>query len=176
MLAPFLFFVLLITAINQPTVVADGSFLQDTAILYKRDTLINVGSIEAILPFKINTAKCRKQKLVLILENTQLIKSPEGVYEVYVVDKKEKTGSLDANSSGFVSLLDLYSLSAPGASSSLTINISQQINRLKSKRPIVEGSIVIRYAGIKLSNGKYSTDGGQLILNHYKIVQTNTGK
>jgi hypothetical protein len=155
---------------------ANISNVTDTVLLYKKDTLLITSIVPAILHCHFSASALvqynNQIKTLLILNNPTVETIPEGVFEVYVTNEWPSINELTPTQTGFVSVLDLYSLTAPSAGSSLEVDISEVAKQLfLQKESLPSAYISIRFGAIKLPDGSYSSKAGELRITGIQIVQ-----
>jgi len=148
----------------------------DTTVLYKADTLLITGATPVILKcdFSLPSQKLFRNRLktLLLMENPVLIAAPDGVYELYITNSPD-IKSISSSNEGFVTVLDLYGLTAPAAKNRIEVDVSEQLkNFFLLKQPISSFFICIRFGPTKLPDGSYSSKTGELRLSGIGIVQT----
>ncbi len=150
----------------------------DTVLLYQKDTVVTTGASPTIIACTLNAKSplhySHDKKTLLILDNTTLITPPDGVYELYVTGQPP---AFNTNSSadlpGFVTTLDLYSLTAPGAARQIKTDITEPLRKNLSKKEIkTTAYISICFGPSILVNGKPSTNAGKLHFTGIRIIQT----
>jgi hypothetical protein len=147
----------------------------DTIVIYQKDTLLTAGSVPAVLQcgFSKNSPLLNSNKLItlLVLEKPEIVASPEGTYDIYITEEP-LNNKVSAAHSGFVNVLDTYSLTASDAKKEATVNISEAVQTLfAQKKNISSLYLTIRFGPIKLADGTYATNGGQLHISGVKILQ-----
>ena len=151
----------------------------DTVLLYKKDTLVTTGITPSILSCSFSSVTQVKYnsrfKTLLLLENPTVVSLPEGVYEVYITDQPPDINNLSSSQSSFVNVLDLYSLTAPPAATMpLEVDISKQVQKIFfQKQPLLSAYISIKFGPIKMADGTYSSNAGELRFTGISIVQVN---
>ena len=88
---------------------------RDTVLLFRKDTSIIAGAVTAVIQCPFSKNGNADIKTLLILENPRLLTAPEGVYELYLTYEPPEINSLSSLQPEFVTVLDLYSLTAPDA-------------------------------------------------------------
>lgn len=173
----------IVTLLNMPTCynmsseALSANHLTDTTIYFKKDTSFTVSNRIVTLPFSFQYQLHSEQppgQTKLTLLNPVLAGIPEGVFELYITTTRT-TSSKKLHSSGdaFITILDLYSFTAPKAKQEITINISKATLNAKSKK--VNGFIYIRFEGTLLPNGNKSSNAGTLKFSGYKIFSLPAG-
>lgn len=152
--------------------------INDTTILYKKDTLFKVDNAAAIVPV-IFTKNARElydtnQVVLLMLGNPTVIEKAEGVYELYLTEQRAGINQHSSASKHFVTVLDLYSITAPGADKQIKIDISLPLKNIMLHReaPLLL-YVVIKFGGIEFPNEKKSAKAGRLIFNSVLLAQVN---
>ncbi len=148
----------------------------DTIVLCKTDTLLITTSVPSVLKccFSANAkAKYNNRfKTLLLLENPQLAATPDGVYEIYITSQLPDIKGLSSSQPGFLTVLDLYTLTAPAAKDRLEVDISQHIKKLILQKHLLKSVyFTIRFGAIKLPGGNYSANAGELRLTGIEMVQ-----
>jgi hypothetical protein len=148
----------------------------DTVLLYKKDTLFVTGTIASVFPFNFSKNTPVKYnsrfKTLLLLENPAVVAMPEGVYELYITNHLPRINNLSSSQPGFVTVLDLYSLTEPAAGKHLEVDISEHIKKLFSTRqPLLSSYITIHFGAIKQADGNYSSKAGELRFTGIRIMQ-----
>lgn len=151
---------------------------KDTLVWYKKDTAIATGhALSAIplhLPQKGKIIFSNNSKLLLLLDKPAITAAPEGVYEIYLVNSLKDSANLSSTQESFVSLPDLYAVTAPGAKQQLEIDITNQVKRLyETAQPVFPLFAVLKFAPIRLANGTYSKNAGEITFAGLSIVQVN---
>jgi hypothetical protein len=154
----------------------NGSTTADSIILYKKDSLLAIGSLPSVLQchFTQQNATLYKSGLttLLVLADPLQLAPPDGVYEVYLTDHAPGTDKLSASQTGFVSVLDLYSHTAPGAKKQIAIDISGHINKIFAQQHTPFSAwISIRFGPVQFADGTYSANGGELHFKGFSIIQ-----
>jgi len=149
----------------------------DTILLYKKDTLLIANTVAAVFPclFAANAQELYdiRSKTLLLLDNPTVTILPDGVFEVYVTLQPTDSERLSSSQPSFVNVLDLYSLTADGASKVLTVDISQQIKKIfLTKQTLPPLYITIRFGGTILPDGSSSSLAGEIKFSGFSIVQS----
>ena len=145
---------------------------RDTVLLFRKDTSIIASTVTAVIqcPFSKNTYT--DIKTLLILENPRLLTAPEGVYELYLTHQPPEINSLSSLQPEFVTVLDLYSLTAPGAKQQVEVDISKHIKKIfLSTQPPFSFYISIHFGPVILADETYSSQAGELLFSGISIVQ-----
>lgn len=151
--------------------------LRDTVILYTTDRIVlTPGPQPSVKPINLTLLQSRPSfdkdiKTILVLTNPDIITRPDGVYELYITDSlKREPGKLIASSSVFISLLDLYSFTAPGAKQQIEIDITGSLKK------IYPGTMYIglQFDPVKLADGTYSSNAGEIGFDELHILQVKT--
>ena len=163
---------------GRPSKVSNISICGDTVLLFKIDTLVTASIVPVVLPcifYKNKQAQYNSRcKTLLLLENPAVVTYPDGVYELYITDKSPDINNLSSLHKGFVTVLDLYTLTAPGAKKSLEVDISEPIKKLfLLKQSLPPVYISIRFGPIKMPDGSYASNAGDLRLTRIRIIQVN---
>jgi hypothetical protein len=155
---------------------SNASNIGDTILLFKKDTLLKTSIAPAVLECRFSKSAQVKYNngltTMLVLENPAVITAPEGVYELYITAQPPHTAQLSSLQPGFVTVLDLYSFTAPGAKQSLESDISEHLQKLfllKRKLPAVY--ISLHFDPVKLSDGSYSSEAGEIRFTGIRIEQ-----
>jgi hypothetical protein len=148
----------------------------DTVLLYKNDTAMVASTVPAVIQCQISLiAKAQYNvagKIFLELDNPKILHNPNGVYELYISNEPPDIERLSSAQTAFVTVLDLYTLTAPGSKNQLEINISEHIKKLfLLKKDLLPLYISIRFGAIKLPDGTYSPKAGELLLSGISIIQ-----
>ncbi len=113
-----------------------------------------------------------KGKTLLLLHQPRVINYPEGVYELYISREKPSAGSFKPSSQNFITLLDLYALSSPGAPKQLEIDISAVAGKLVAQNDPAPGLFIsLHFGPVKKKHGSLSTKGGCVQFSGLSIVQ-----
>lgn len=150
----------------------------DTVLLFKKDTLVTTGIAPSVLPLHFSAGKKMRQnsrnKILLLLENPTVVALPEGVYEVYITDQPPDINHLSVLQPSFINVLDLYSLTAPAATMHLEVDISKHLQIFfLQKQPSTSAYISIKFGPIKMADGTYSSNAGELRFTGIRIVEFN---
>ena len=160
---------------NNSTTITNAT---DTVLLYKKDTAlvagINVTQTILHLPEEKKLEVTKKGRLLLVLDHPTVISAPEGVYEIYLTNLLNDIDKLTSSQQSFVSLLDLYSITAPGAKQQVEIDITQHVKNLQSTggsaTPLFA---VLKFAPVKLADGTFSSNAGEIHFSGISVVQVN---
>lgn len=149
---------------------------EDTVLLYKKDTLLITGTAPAVLLCNFPTAAHAQYnsgfRTLLLLENPTVVTLPEGVYELYVTKQLPRINDLSFSQPAFVSVLDMYSFTAPAAKKRLEMDISEHIKKLfLQNKTLSLLYISVRFGPIRLPDGTYSSKAGEVHFSGIKIVQ-----
>jgi hypothetical protein len=156
--------------------VAATTVATDTLLLYKKDSIFTTGitATQAILHFPGQKPPdiAQNGKVLLRLDNPQMINAPEGVYEIYLTNSLNKTDQLTSSQQSFVALLDLYSHTAPGAKQLIEIDITRQVKNLYSTgEPVTSLFVVLKFAPVKLPDGSFSVLAGTVQFSGITVFQ-----
>ncbi len=149
----------------------------DTILLYKKDTVLSTSTVPSVLTcqFSANSQAQydSRRTTLLLLDNPAVTTLPDGVYEVYISFQPPGNKKLSSSQPDFVNVLDLYSLTAPGAKKWLTVDISEHIKKLfLLKQPLPSMYIIVQFGGLTLPDGSSTTQAGKLGITGFRIVQT----
>jgi hypothetical protein len=148
----------------------------DTTVILKKDTAFAAGIAPLIMPFTFSKDKVQLLKssknILLLLNKPKLTTAPEGVYEVYLTNTLQDIDKLSASQKSFVSLLDLYSFTAPGAKQQIEIEVSNKIAALTPNHssPFF---IIIRFEPIKAGSETASSRAGEISFSGFSIIGVN---
>lgn len=149
---------------------------KDTVLLFRKDSSFVIG-IQP-LEIKVNFAADKlprlsdSTRLLLLFDQPRITQAPEGVYEIYLEHWPVEPDSLSASRNSFVSLLDLYSFTAPGATPQIETDITQAAKDIYKARPQpLSLCIVIRFSPVTRQDGTFSSNGGTLNFSGVRIVQ-----
>lgn len=152
------------------------SITKDTVVLFHKDTAFVTGIHP--LHIKVNVATNKQPqfsepaKLLLILDQPHIIQAPEGVYEVYLDHSPVASDSLSSSQNNFVSLLDLYSFTAPGAAQQIEMDITQAVKHIyEARNTALSFYISLRFAPVKMPDGTFSSNAGKINFSGLRVVQ-----
>lgn len=146
-------------------------------MLSRIDKPVIVGTMPAVYSF-IFSENSREffnsnNKTWLLLDDPQIIEAPDGVYEIYLTGEPPVINNLIATNPAFVNVLDLYSITAPGARQIIEVDIRSHVNKIflqKQQTQTIYVSMV--FNGNRLVDGSKSKKAGELRLSGIRIVQT----
>ena len=149
----------------------------DTTLLSRTDKPVIAGAMPAVLslPFLENSKDIfnSNSKTWLLLDEPQIIEAPDGVYEIYLTGEPPVINSLIVTNPAFVNVLDLYSITAPGARQIIEVDIRSHVNKIflqKQQSQTIYVSLI--FNGNRLADGSKSKKAGELRLSGIRIVQT----
>jgi hypothetical protein len=167
---PFIIFsIFILGAGTSPFNVMSHFAKQDTVTLGSVRQLLEIKSgSEAIeVQIRIDSIKINKTgRRFISLKGISMAKAPEGVYEIYLSDKKHPVASLTANSSLFVNVVDTY-----------TPNKEEALFQLPGKlNSLFDASmsccfVYILFRGNILPGNTRSINAGKLNISEVAIVQ-----
>lgn len=139
----------------------------DTVVLCKKDSVVTIETttVNLFTDCEWNFQKLRNKRIFLSLDDIELTPYPDGVYELYIADSRDSVKI-------FVSTLDVYSFSAPGASPQVRTDITEGLNKLLSsgkKREKIY--FAIQFSGNIMPDGTPSTQAGKMKFSSYRILQ-----
>jgi|GEM_PF-2073833 len=151
---------------------------KDTVLLFKKDTAIVTGTavsyIELHIPREQTTGAIKNSQLILVLYTPKVIASPEGVYEVYLTNTLNESEKLVSSQKNFVTLLDLYSFTAPGAQQQVEIDITAQVKNLYATgKPASRLFVLLKFAPVQLADGTFSAVAGEVRFSGTGILRVN---
>lgn len=144
---------------------------QDTVILasVKQSLEIKSGNSVIELQMKIDNAKINKGgKRFILLKGLSMEKAPEGVYEIYLTDKKYPEVGLTPNGNFFVGVIDTY---GPDKKEEL-FQLPTKSNSL-FEADISCHFVYIVFRGNILPDNKKSLNAGHLTIKEVEIIQTS---
>lgn len=172
---PLLFASFLLLNCSDTRQAADQQLLTDSLVLFKKDSAFTAGEIPALIKCTQITPvnKGHNSKILLILDQPILTAPAEGVFEVYVTSAQQEIALLSAEQKSFTGLLDLYSLTAPGARQQLELDITEKISPLllKHHTTVPVFYIYVRLAPVQDASEKNSPKRSALHFNNAAIVQ-----
>ena len=149
----------------------------DTTLLSRTDKPVIAGAMPAVLSLTfLENSKdlfSSNSKTWLLLDEPQIIEAPDGVYEIYLTGEPPVINNLIATNPAFVNVLDLYSITAPGARQIIEVDIRSHVNKIflqKQQTQTIYVSMV--FNGNRLVDGSKSKKAGELRLSGIRIVQT----
>ena len=149
----------------------------DTTLLARVDKPHTFEGVPAIFNF-IFSEKSRNLydsngKTWLLFDDPLITEKPDGVYEIYVSDRSPNTISLKSTSPDFVNVLDLYSITAPGASQVIGVDISSHLKNIYAqKHQLPNIYVTLVFSGNLDTNGRQSKNAGKLQLGGIRLLQT----
>jgi hypothetical protein len=149
----------------------------DTTLLQRVVTPVNLGVTPAVVSFRLDE-KSRNifnsnYKTWLLLDDAAVITAPDGVYEIYVTAQPPQINTLNAESPAFVNVLDLYSITAPGAKQAIEVDIQTLINKLFLQKQTPQTVYVtLLFNGNRFANGSKSTKAGLVRFSGMRMLQT----
>jgi hypothetical protein len=150
---------------------------RDTTLLSRIDKQVIIGATPVVLPFTFS-ANSRdlfngNGKTWLLFDDPRITESPDGVYEIYITNQPPEISKLTAANPAFVNVLDLYSITAPGAKQLIAVDIRSHVKNLfLQKQPMQAVYVIIIFSGNSLADGSKSKKGGELRLSGVRMVQT----
>lgn len=159
---------------RQPAVIR---IFTDSVVLFKKDSAFTAGQVPALIKCSLvkkpgTTNPGNNSRILLILDHPLLTAAAEGVYEVYLTAIQQDIARLGAEQNSFAGLLDLYSLTAPGAKQQLELDITEKVTQLfLQHHAVLVFYIYIRLATVKDANKKKIPNPGTLHFSSAAIVQ-----
>jgi hypothetical protein len=149
--------------------------VNDTTYIFRKDTAINTGNI-SLMPVYISTEIKQQKtgKIFIALHHPKIITAPDGVFEVYLVDSTTGIEKLSSSDRAFVSLLDLYSFTAPGAKQEINIDITKQLTGMYTTYDVQSTLyLVLKFAPVTLPDGTYASNNGQISFTGVSLLLIN---
>jgi hypothetical protein len=147
----------------------------DTTYIFRKDTAINTGNI-SLIPVYISTEikQQKTDKVFIALHQPKITAAPEGVFEVYLVNSSNGIEKLSSSEPAFVSLLDLYSFTAPGAKQDIEIEITKQLTGMYTTSEVQSTFyLVLKFAPVTLPDGTYSYNNGHISFTGVSLLLIN---
>lgn len=149
----------------------------DTTLLSSIGKPLIMGTMPAVLPFtfseKSMEAFDNNNKTWLLFDDPLITEAPDGVYEIYLTSQAPEINKLTATNPAFVNVLDLYSITAPGAKQIIEVDIRSHVQNLflqNQKMQTVYVTLV--FNGNGLADGSKSNKAGKIRFSGMRIVQT----
>ncbi len=161
---------------NNPKSIYNPINATDTVLLFKKDTVIVTGSTASYgawhFPKKNTWGFSTNSKVLLLLREPKVITAPEGVYEIYLTNSFSENDKLSSSQKSFVSLLDLYSFTAPGAKQLVEIDITMQvINLYSAGEPLSPFYAILKFAPARLADGTFSVHAGKVHFSGFSVIK-----
>jgi hypothetical protein len=162
---------------NAGKLVKTESIGADTTLLSRTDKPVIIGNVPAPLAFTFSENSKElfdsNYNTWLLLDDPQIIAAPDGVYEIYLTSQPPAISKLTATNPAFVNVLDLYSITAPGAKQIIEVDIKNHVkNIFLQKQPMQPVYITMVFSGNQLADGSKSKKAGELRFSGIRIVQT----
>lgn len=151
----------------------------DTTLLSRIDKEVIIGAVPSVSLFQF-TEKSRaafdsNNQTWLLFDDPRVIEAPDGVYEIYLTDQSPQINELTATSPAFLSVLDLYSITAPGAKQVIQVDISSAIKKmLLSKKTLGPFYLTLLFIGNLMPDGRPSGKAGELRVSGIRMLQTKS--
>lgn len=148
----------------------------DTVLLFKKDSVIVIGGPASNGVWNLTKQNTwglsKNSKVLLILIEPKVMAAPEGAYEVYLTNSSSENDKLSSSQNSFVSLLDLYSFTAPGAKQQVEIDITTQVKNLYSSGESAAALYaIVKFAPIRLSDGTFSVNDGKVYFSGIRVIK-----
>ncbi len=149
----------------------------DTTLLSRIDKPVSVGAIPAVSLFTFSennhAAFDSNSQTWLLFDDPIVTEAPDGVYEIYLTDQPPLVNELTATNPAFVNVLDLYSITAPGAKQIIEVNITSAIKKMfLQKQELRPFYLTLIFSGNRLPDGSQSKNAGKMELRGIRMVQT----